>query len=149
MGNLYRLTNTALEPSKANRVRIAPKLEMEPTIAGQRLRLRTSRILSQAQFDNNKAFLEKLEAQGVVSVVPLEVTSVPIPGVSTEPNRGGDMFPEEEEAAPQVEATPPPPPPPPAVEEKVPEIMGPSKLGTFPGMGPENRPKQQNQGKKK
>lgn len=131
MQSVLKVTNTALDPSKAMLHRRAFKMEMEPTIAGRRLRLRSSMLLNELQAEVNKEYLKFLEGQGVVSVTKIvpetfanaqtelkvegdtveTVVVKSVEGVSSEPNRGGDMFP-----------------------EKTPEIMSPPKLGTFPGM---------------
>ena len=98
---MWTVTNTTLDHTKSMLMRRAPKLVMEPVIAGQRLRLRSSLVLSDAQFEHNRADLEKLSGQGVLDFKQMS---------QDKPSK-------KIEAAPVAEVTPPPPPPP----EKAPE----------------------------
>ncbi len=65
---MLRIKNTALDPSKALQMRQASKLEMEPMINGQRLRLRTSMDVPDAWAQKNKDYLEKLWKSGVIDI---------------------------------------------------------------------------------
>lgn len=62
----YKITNTALDLNKRFLLRKAPKLQMEPVLAGRRLRLRSSMVISDELFEHNKANLELYKGWGVV-----------------------------------------------------------------------------------
>jgi len=100
MQELYRVTNTALDYSKDLLHRRAAKMVMEPTIAGQRLRLRSSLLLTARQMEANKDFLRELQEKGTVSVS--RVIPVDFVNAKTELSPQGETV-VVEEAAPQVE----------------------------------------------
>lgn len=62
----YRIKNTALDHTKRFLHRRAHKMQMEPVLAGRRLRLRTSMVISDELFEHNKANLELYKRWGVV-----------------------------------------------------------------------------------
>lgn len=62
----YKLKNTALDHAKRSLHRVAPRLQMEPVVAGRRLRLRASFVISDEVFEHNKANLELWKKWGVV-----------------------------------------------------------------------------------
>lgn len=65
---MLKIKNTALDPSKSLLHRTASKMEMEPMINGQRLRLRTSVDVPEEWANKNRDYLEKLIKQGVIEV---------------------------------------------------------------------------------
>lgn len=65
---MLKIKNTALDPMKSLQHRQAPKLEMEPLINGQRLRLRTSVDVTEEWARKNKDYLEKLWKQGIIEI---------------------------------------------------------------------------------
>lgn len=62
----YKIKNTALDPTKRFLHRTASKLQMEPVLAGRRLRLRTSMVISDELFEHNKPNLNLWKGWGVV-----------------------------------------------------------------------------------
>lgn len=65
---MLKIKNTALDPMKSLLHRKAAKLEMEPMINGQRLRLRTSVDVPEDWANKNRDYLEKLVKQGVIEI---------------------------------------------------------------------------------
>ena len=63
----YKIRNTALDHDKRFLHRRAHKMQMEPVLAGRRLRLRSSMVISDENFDHNKANLELYKRWGVVT----------------------------------------------------------------------------------
>jgi hypothetical protein len=65
-----KITNVALDPAFALKRRMAKsaRLEMEPLIAGQRLRLRQSMTISDEQFRNNEERLHRYWDMGVIHI---------------------------------------------------------------------------------
>lgn len=63
-----KITNVSQDPAYAMKRRTASRLQMEPVIAGERLRLRQSRILTDEQAEANKDWLAECERGGVVTI---------------------------------------------------------------------------------
>jgi hypothetical protein len=62
----YKVWNTALDHSKAILRRRAPKLQMEPIIAGIRLRIRQSMVITDEQYVVNEPNLKLYKSWGVL-----------------------------------------------------------------------------------
>lgn len=126
----YKIVNVSLAHEHAMKRRSAAKMHMEPVIAGQRLLLRSSRVLTDEQYNANEARLKEFEAHGVITIHPMTVEK-PIekkvekkaePPVMKEKLPPAPPAPPAPEPA-KSESTPPPasaevpPPPPPAPEQ--------------------------------
>lgn len=72
-----KITNVSLNHEHAMKRRTASRLQMEPVIAGERLRLRSSRILTDEQYEINKKLLEDNVNGGVVKVEILDAQGEP------------------------------------------------------------------------
>jgi hypothetical protein len=68
----YRVKNTSTDRNKAHLHRVAPKFIEEPSLCGERLRLGTSVMISDSQYEINKVTLASWEAKGMVEVTKLE-----------------------------------------------------------------------------
>lgn len=107
-----KINNVSLDPAFAMKRRMASRLQMEPVIAGERLRLRQSRTLTDDQVAANVQWLAELERGGVISIekdgsIPLDVllpTPPPPPAPVPEPKKEEFVLPPE---------SPPSPPAPP------------------------------------
>src|SRR5688572_18681381 len=97
---MYKITNTSLDYTKNLLHRRAARMQMEPTIAGQRLRLRSSILLTEKQVKDNEVLLKLLETQGTVSVS--KVSSVEAEVVLSD-----TVVVIEDEGAPQIEVEKP------------------------------------------
>lgn len=62
----YKITNTALDHTKRFLHRTASKMQMEPVLAGRRLRIRSSMVISDELFEHNKPNLELYRSWGVL-----------------------------------------------------------------------------------
>lgn len=109
----YKIKNTALDHTKRMRLRTAPKMEMEPIIGGQRLRLNSTMTISDELFDYSKTNLELYKSWGVIDWEK-------IGGESEKKDPETDKKDPEGEPK-KVEDAPPEPPPPPAEGETSPE----------------------------
>jgi hypothetical protein len=65
---MYEIKNVALDYRYEMARRVAPLLEMEPTIAGKRIRLRCSEKITNEQFEHNKDRIAIYVKQGVIVV---------------------------------------------------------------------------------
>lgn len=65
---MWKVINSTLDHTKRFLHRRASKMVMEPVIAGQTCRLRSSIMLTDVQKANNEAYLAHLVSQGVVTV---------------------------------------------------------------------------------
>jgi hypothetical protein len=74
-----KITNVSLDPAYALKRRQASKLQMEPVIAGDRLRMRQSRVLTDEQVAANKEWLAELERAGVVKMESDQAAAPPSP----------------------------------------------------------------------
>lgn len=63
---MYKLTNVSLDPRYAMQRRVAPKMLMEPQIAGKPLRLRSSLVLTDELFAHNRGEIELHRQHGVL-----------------------------------------------------------------------------------
>lgn len=68
---MLRVKNTSTDRSKVLLHRKAAKLEMEPTVNGQRLRMGTSTDLSEDVYERNKPYFDKLVGDGVIEISSL------------------------------------------------------------------------------
>jgi len=82
---MYTLINVALDHRYELKRRQAAALEMEPTVAGERLRLGAKRTLTDSQFKADEQRISKYEKQGVLIVrrTP-DASSVTAPSPKTE-----------------------------------------------------------------
>lgn len=103
----YKIVNVSLEHQYALKRRMSAGIQMEPVIAGQRLLLRTSRILTDEQYEINKANLDKYVSHGVVTVTCLnkEVGTTVVPLQMPNPIK------EQIDESKKAQAIEPPPPP--------------------------------------
>ncbi len=114
-----KITNVATDHAYALKRRMASRLEMEPYIAGERLRLRTSRILSDEQYETNKDLIALHENNGVLTSELLgEATKLSFPDVVV-PTKTPDPVKEKldsavDRARTETNSVFPPVPPPPA-----------------------------------
>lgn len=118
----YRIKNTALDHNKRFLHRKAAKMQMEPVIAGGRLRLRSSMVISDELFAHNKANLELWKSWGVVEWEKVGEEKAPVVDVEN------DKKPEET-APPASTDTSPPAPPPPGLFSVLLTEVGENKIG--------------------
>ena len=119
----YKITNVALDHRFAAKRARAQRLQMEPIVAGKRLRLRGSVVLSDKLYEHNKKVLKECCDAGVLTVDPVGGAPAPkdppAPAVVEEP---APVVEEVVEAAPELtpepEVTPEPAPEPEASETK-------------------------------
>lgn len=64
----YKVTNVSLEHQHALKRRMASRIQMEPVIAGKRLLLRQSIVLTDEQYNVNKEILAQCSRDGTVTV---------------------------------------------------------------------------------
>ncbi len=129
----YKIVNVSLAHEHAMKRRSAAKMHMEPVIAGQRLLLRSSRVLTDEQYMANETRLKEFAAHGVITIHPMK----PAEEVKVEKK----VEPPVKKEAPPAPPTPPapepakaetppassealPPPPPPAPEQQQPRKDG-------------------------
>jgi hypothetical protein len=116
-----KITNVATDHAYALKRRMAARLEMEPVIAGERLRLRASRILTDEQFLNNKDLIALHERNGVLtSELSEDATKLSFPDIPA-PTKEPDPIKESLDAVvartkSETDTAFPPIPPPPADE---------------------------------
>jgi len=65
---MWKIVNTSMDRSKALLHRTAPKLEMEPMIGGNRLRMQQITAITDHQHELNKEQLERLVRSGVITM---------------------------------------------------------------------------------
>lgn len=73
----YKITNVATDHRFAALRARASRLQMEPIVAGKRLRLRSSVVLSDEQFKHNEANIKKACDDGVITVDNLSGAKAP------------------------------------------------------------------------
>jgi len=111
----WELENVALNPTHAMKRRVAPRMEMEPTIAGVRIRLRQKLTISDESYATNKVRIDLCVKQGVLtakrsgSQAPKQESTAPVAPTPEAPV----------EAPEEPETTPEPPP----LPEPVPEFQ--------------------------
>lgn len=113
-----KITNVSQDPAYAMKRRTASRLQMEPVIAGERLRLRQSRILTDEQAEANKDWLAECERGGVLLIekdgekkAELPTAEAKAPVETTAPTEPTTFLPPTPAA---FEPPPQPVPPPPA-----------------------------------
>ena len=122
----YTLKNVALDPAFAVKRRTASKMEMEPALAGTRIRLRQTITISDELYERNETRIQQLCDQGVLQVVgakaaPKKESKVaePLPAPELVPEPVPEPEPEPiPEPAPEPAPEPKPEPEPKAAEEK-------------------------------
>lgn len=116
----WNLKNVALDPAFAGKRRCAAKMEMEPVIAGARIRLRGQVTISDEMYEINKDRIDTCVKHGVLTAISSE------PAKKAAPKKAATPDPVEPSPAPEPEPEPAPEPPPaptpapPAAEEKAP-----------------------------
>ncbi len=130
----YKITNVSLDPAYELKRRQASRLQMEPVIAGGRLLLRQSRILTDEQYAANTDWLAENVRNGVLKVEKVDgegkvtdekpVTPEP-PKVHQEPPPDLTEPPPPVVPEPPVELPPAPPAPPPPLLPTVVTPAGP------------------------
>ena len=118
----WNLKNVALEPAYAGKRRTASKMDMEPVIAGVRIRLRQQITISDEMYETNKVRIAICIKHGVLTAVSSEPDTKPAmkaapPKVAATPDPVETPTPEPE---PAPELPPAPTPAPPKAEEKAP-----------------------------
>lgn len=68
----WTLKNVALEAAYAMKRRVAPKMDMEPVIAGQRIRLRQQIVINDELYACNKQRIDKNVGHGVLTATNSE-----------------------------------------------------------------------------
>jgi Fe-S oxidoreductase len=81
----WTLKNVALDPAFAMQRRIATKMEMEPTLAGVRIRLRQQITINDEMYERNKVRIVRLVAQGVLTAVSSSPAKKPAPPETVAP----------------------------------------------------------------
>jgi len=146
----YKIWNTALDPSCRLAQRKAAKMQMEPVIAGRRLRLRESMEISDKLFEINKGNIELNKKHGVVDWKKVGAEKAPAEAKKVEPDKK-PVTPPAPPATAKSEESPPAPPveasmPAPVVEKK--EEAPPAETPSAP-VEPEPHHKSPFKGKKK
>ena len=72
----YKIINASLHHQHALKRRTATRMYMEPLVAGKRLMLRQSVIISDEQYAINKADIDQYVKDGIVTVEPQVVSSI-------------------------------------------------------------------------
>jgi hypothetical protein len=121
----WKLTNVSLDPQYAMKRRTASRMEMEPVVAGIRIRLNQSTVISDESYEVNKDKISLCVSHGVLTAensAPVVEKKVPV-------------------VEKKVEApTPPPPPPEPKPEPDIKEVA--------PDLEQEPRPHKSKRGRK-
>lgn len=107
----YKIWNTMLDHTRRFEQRRAPKMQEAPVIAGRRLRIRTSMILTDFEFSTNRATIELCKKHGVLDWKQLD-EQVPV----------NQETPSDAPPPPQEPVTDPVPAEPPAVVEVAPVV---------------------------
>lgn len=110
-----KITNVSQDPAYALKRRTASRLQMEPVIAGERLRLRQSRILTDEQAAANTDWLAECERAGVIIVErdgETKVQTQPVLAAPDPQQEGEKVIPPPPDAVQQPSSPPPPPPAP-------------------------------------
>lgn len=104
----WNLKNVALDPAFAGKRRTAAKMDMEPVIAGTRIRLRQQVTISNELYDVNKDRIDACIKNGVLTAVPTEPSKLsPVEAAAPEPP-APEPPPLPELLAPEPEPTPEP-----------------------------------------
>lgn len=129
-----KITNVSQDHAYAMKRRTAARLQMEPVIAGERLRLRSSRVLTDEQVKANVEWLAENERGGVITIEPMGDTplDVLLPASPPEPVAPLEPEPPAPELPPLEEVFPPAPPAPPAPPESVPLASSETASSTAP-----------------
>jgi hypothetical protein len=120
----YRIWNTALDHTKRFLHRKASKMQMEPVLAGRRLRLRSSMTISDELFDHNKANLELYKGWGVVDWERVGEEKKPVVDVEA------DTDAKKQPPSVEIPALMPEDDPPPAPPTETPSYLEPPALDT-------------------
>jgi type IV secretory pathway VirB10-like protein len=107
---MWKITNTSMDRSKALLHRTAPKLEMEPIVAGKRLRMRQTMTISDHEYEHDKAHLEQHVRAGSIAVEKIgeDKKKVPAPPPAPPPVKSETVMhpPVKTEPPPHVEEQP-------------------------------------------
>ncbi len=139
----YKIINVSLEHQHALKRRMASRIQMEPVIAGERLRLRQSRILTDEQYEINKDLLLQCEKDGVITISNLDEKKAK---VDDKPKKEEPVKAQLDEAmARAAEPHPAPQPPPPVASHPphIPEVQSQPQVPVKPlTVPPENQRKE-------
>ena len=139
---MWKVTNTTTDRTKSLLHRSAPGFSMEPMVAGRRLMMGKSTMITDAQYKIDKTRLDQMVQYGMIELTneagekavtpPVEVEKVPevVPEILPEP---------ELEVTPEAE--PPMSPPPADEDEESSEDSEDSSEDTQPGKRRRGRPK--------
>lgn len=110
-----KITNVSQDPAYAMKRRTASRLQMEPVIAGERLRLRQSRVLTDEQAAANTDWLAECERAGVIIIErdgETKLQTQPVLAVPDPQPEGEKEVPPPPDMVQQPPSIPAPPPPP-------------------------------------
>ena len=65
---MWKVTNTSTDRSKAMQHRTAPRMEMEPNVAGARLFLKSARNITDKQYEIDKTRLNQMVKHGIIEL---------------------------------------------------------------------------------
>lgn len=103
----WNLKNVALDPAYAGKRRIAAKMDMEPVIAGKRIRLRQQVTISDELYEINKVRIDTCVKHGVLTAASSSPDKKAAPVAAPEPELEPELEPvpepEEKEPSDSVE----------------------------------------------